>query len=296
MNTVKAALSYWTRSFKRNQIPEPDWSAKYIISHAIGEKQVLNKYTANFTKVLTEIQMNRIKELCEKRLQRMPVQYILGEWDFRNLTLSMKPPVFIPRPETEELVGFILKFHSKKPQIHFLEVGCGSGAISLSLLDELPQSTGVAIDQSIEAVELTTLNAKRLGVFDRLSIHRCELTDTNSVPDSISGSYDVIVSNPPYIFKEDMQELAPEVIRYEDHRALEGGNDGLEVTQRIIELARQLLKPKGSIWLEGDLRHPAMIQAWLTDNPHTQIKLVNVHKDFTNRPRFCHLRYIPYKE
>lgn len=88
---------------------------------------------------MTEAQWNRFEQLCECRMARMPVQYIVGEWDFCDLVLKMKPPVFIPRPETEELVELILQQTDDKITMRFLEVGCGSGAISLALLHALPK-------------------------------------------------------------------------------------------------------------------------------------------------------------
>lgn len=88
---------------------------------------------------LTASQQEQFDELCECRMARMPIQYIIGEWDFRDLTLQMQPPVFIPRPETEELVELILQQFDSKQPMRFLEVGCGSGAISLALLKALPK-------------------------------------------------------------------------------------------------------------------------------------------------------------
>lgn len=88
---------------------------------------------------LNDIQMNRFEELCECRIARMPIQYIIGEWDFRNVTLKMQPPVFIPRPETEELVELILQQFDCKRTMRFLEIGCGTGAISIALLKALPK-------------------------------------------------------------------------------------------------------------------------------------------------------------
>lgn len=89
--------------------------------------------------ILSDEQLKRFEELCECRLARMPVQYIIGEWDFREFTLTMRPPVFIPRPETEELVELVLQQIDAKQPMRFLEIGCGSGAISIALLKSLPK-------------------------------------------------------------------------------------------------------------------------------------------------------------
>lgn len=89
--------------------------------------------------LLTEMQLNRFEQLCLARISRMPVQYILGEWDFCDIKLKVKPPVFIPRPETEELVELILQQCDDQLTMRFLEIGCGTGAISLALLNSMPK-------------------------------------------------------------------------------------------------------------------------------------------------------------
>lgn len=101
---------------------------------------------------LTSAQTQRFEELCECRMARMPIQYIIGEWDFRDLTLEMKPPVFIPRPETEELVELILQQFDSKRAMRFMEIGCGSGAISLALLKSLPK----VYDESCDEVHISS--------------------------------------------------------------------------------------------------------------------------------------------
>lgn len=99
---------------------------------------------------MTKAEQERFEKLCDCRMARMPIQYIIGEWDFRELTLKMQPPVFIPRPETEELVELILQQYDVKESLNFLEVGCGSGCISLSLLYSLPKVTRINNDMLAE--------------------------------------------------------------------------------------------------------------------------------------------------
>lgn len=91
------------------------------------------------TLILTDSEMQKFEQLCECRIARMPIQYIVGEWEFRDLVLKMQPPVFIPRPETEELVELVLQQFDCKRTMRFMEIGCGTGAISLALLKALPE-------------------------------------------------------------------------------------------------------------------------------------------------------------
>uniref|UniRef100_A0A182Q746 Release factor glutamine methyltransferase N-terminal domain-containing protein n=1 Tax=Anopheles farauti TaxID=69004 RepID=A0A182Q746_9DIPT len=136
--TVRGTQEKWMKRFESESIPEPETSITNIIAHVLelpGPGEVGNHQNSS----LSEAQMAKIEELCECRLARMPIQYIIREWDFRDLTLKMIPPVFIPRPETEELVELILQQMDNKEETLFLEIGCGTGAISLSLLKHAPK-------------------------------------------------------------------------------------------------------------------------------------------------------------
>ncbi|XP_045713442.1 MTRF1L release factor glutamine methyltransferase isoform X2 [Phyllostomus hastatus] len=231
-------------------------------------------------------------------LGRMPVQYILGEWDFQGLSLKMAPPVFIPRPETEELVEWVLEEVAPRPRAAepqggplILEVGCGSGAISLSLLSHLPQSRAIAVDKGAAAVCLTRENAQRLRLQDRIHIVPLDVTSEGSWAHLLPwGPLDLIVSNPPYVFRQDMEQLAPEIRSYEDPAALDGGEKGMDIIERILALAPRLLKDSGSIFLEVDPRHPELVGGWLQSRPDLSLQLVAVRRDFCGRPRFLHVR------
>ncbi|XP_069798437.1 MTRF1L release factor glutamine methyltransferase [Narcine bancroftii] len=238
---------------------------------------------------LTPEQKQTIWDLCSKRLQHMPVQYVIEEWDFCDLTLKVKPPVFIPRPETEGLVDLIVSELTKEKapwqsfnsafSPFFLEIGCGSGAIILSLLHFFKQSFAVAVDKSPEAVNLTRENAERLCVHHRLQEFQLNvLSDAYEVA-RVCGAVDVIVSNPPYVFHEDMSELMPEILRYEDHGALHGGVDGMDIIRPILHLASIVLKEHGKIFLEIDPRHPVMIENWLQECPRLQLRYQATHQD-----------------
>ncbi|XP_034812434.1 MTRF1L release factor glutamine methyltransferase isoform X1 [Pan paniscus] len=252
---------------------------------------------ALWTQPLTSQQLQCIQELSSRRLQRMPVQYILGEWDFQGLSLRMVPPVFIPRPETEELVEWVLEEVAQRSHAVgspgsplILEVGCGSGAISLSLLSQLPQSRVIAVDKGEAAISLTHENAQRLRLQDRIWIIHLDMTSERSWTHLPWGPVDLIVSNPPYVFHQDMEQLAPEIRSYEDPAALDGGEEGMDIITHILALAPRLLKDSGSIFLEVDPRHPELVSSWLQSRPDLYLNLVAVRRDFCGRPRFLHIR------
>ncbi|XP_030633688.1 MTRF1L release factor glutamine methyltransferase [Chanos chanos] len=295
--TVKQAARLWEQHFLEHDIPEARLSSQYIIAHVLGAKTLENVEQRRLAEFLTDAQTERVWELCSKRLTRMPVQYVIEEWDFRELTLKMRPPVFIPRPETEELVSLVLQDLQAQPYggktgttgLQCLEVGCGSGAISLSLLHGLPQLRAVAVDRSPEAVSLTRENAMRLGLQDRLHIHQLDVTKDGSEIVETCGVAQVLVSNPPYLFTQDMEILEEEILRFEDHRALDGGGEGLSVIGAILGLAPQLLSEQGRVYLEVDPRHPPLIQEWVEQRT-VGLQYVETRCDITERPRFCILQ------
>ncbi|XP_031326273.1 MTRF1L release factor glutamine methyltransferase isoform X3 [Camelus dromedarius] len=230
--------------------------------------------------------------------KQMPVQYILGEWDFQGLSLKMVPPVFIPRWETEELVEWVLEEVTQRSRVVraqggplILEVGCGSGAISLSLLSKLPQSQVIAVDKGEAAICLANENAHRLQLQDRIRIIPLDVTLEDSWAHLLPwGPVDLIVSNPPYVFHRDMEQLAPEILSYEDPVALDGGEEGMDIISHILALAPRLLKDSGSIFLEVDPRHPELVGSWLQSRPDLFLNLVTVRRDFCGRPRFLHIQ------
>ncbi|XP_045435502.1 MTRF1L release factor glutamine methyltransferase isoform X2 [Pipistrellus kuhlii] len=259
-------VSQWAAVFEKRGVPEPRESSEYIVAHVLGAKTFQSLRPALRSKPLTPWQLRCVQELSRRRLQRMPVQYILGEWDFHGLSLKMAPPVFIPRPETEELVEWVLEEEAQKPRAGgarggplILEVGCGSGAISLSLLSQLPQSRVLAVDKAGAAVSLALENAQRLQLQDRIRITALDVTLEGSWTHLLPwGPVDLLVSNPPYVFRQDMALLAPEICR--------------------------------SLFLEVDPRHPELVGSWLRSRPGLALELAAVRRDCCGRPRFLHIR------
>ncbi|XP_058144595.1 MTRF1L release factor glutamine methyltransferase isoform X5 [Dasypus novemcinctus] len=246
-------VSHWTAVFEERGIPEARESSEYIIAHVLGAKTFQSLRPALWTQPLNPRQLRCIQELSSRRLQRMPVQYILGEWDFRGLNLKMAPPVFIPRPETESQV--------------------------------------IAVDKGEAAIRLTHENARRLQLQDRIRIVPLDVTLEGSWAHLLPWApMDLIVSNPPYVFHWDMEQLPPEICSYEDPGALDGGEEGMDVIAHILALAPQLLKNSGSIFLEVEPRHPDLIGSWLQSQPHLCLDLVTVRRDFCGRPRFLHIQ------
>ncbi|XP_039260309.2 MTRF1L release factor glutamine methyltransferase-like isoform X1 [Styela clava] len=294
--TYNELYKYWYNRFISDDILEPEESAGYIFAHLFNKKTISLVPQSCMNNLIPHEKISYVNDLCVKRLKRMPIQYILGEWDFFGVNLKMKPPVFIPRPETEELVKHVLQcikcrlnnHGSKNSPLKILEIGCGSGAITLSLLHNLKHENVkfVAIDATSHAVQLSKENSKllNLDMLTKLQILHIECGVAKSILLEKFAPFDIIVSNPPYIPTSDMKNLPDEISMYEDNIALHGGNKGLDVIDGILELAKHMLTKNGSIWLEVDSSHSSIFRTSYAD------WMVESYKDLFDNFRFCHFR------
>lgn len=290
--------------FEEQEVAEGELSARYLVSDAaqIGPRYSDFKLASTENEALSLEKMNELKSHVQKRLTKMPVQYILGNWDFYGLTLNCREPVLIPRPETEELVELLLKSKVIPESGAILDIGAGTGAVGLAILSEMPSVSCNALDINPVAVELSMENAKKV-LGDSHERYSCKLLDFVAYTEDASrqGAYDVIVSNPPYIPSDEMLGLSAEVKDYEDHRALHGGEDGMDLIRKIIELGPTLLSDKGpgELWLEVARRHPAAIEDFVRrynaqldaqDDKRRRFEFVEGINDLSDNPRFARLR------
>jgi release factor glutamine methyltransferase len=198
-----------------------------------------------------------------RRLRHEPVQYITGQQEFYGLTLKVSPAVLIPRPETEHLVEAVLKLLPANKPRKIADIGTGSGAIAIALATHLPQVTITALDISPEALAVATTNAREHHVADRIRFLQSDLL---SALDHQAGTFDAIVSNPPYVAETDRPTLHPQVREYEPATALFAGETGLDIYRRLIPQAYNALKPNGLLALEiGQDQQDAiasLLQTW----------------------------------
>ena len=190
---------------------------------------------------VTKEEENFVEEIYQQLVAHKPAQYIIGHADFFGMQLKVDERVLIPRPETEELVELIL-VENLEDKLKVLDIGTGSGAIALALAKNRPDWSVTAADISQDALELASENAKNqnLNIFFKKSDCFAE----------ISEKYDIIVSNPPYISREDESEVGLNVLHSEPHLALFADEDGLAIYRRIAEDATDYLKDGGKIYLE----------------------------------------------
>ncbi|HEY6447555.1 MAG TPA: peptide chain release factor N(5)-glutamine methyltransferase [Acidobacteriaceae bacterium] len=237
--TVKAVLD--EAAAKLAPVATARRDAELLLLRAIGRDRawLLTHGDAE----LTAEQQAQFDAWIARRARQEPIQYILGETEFYGLSLRVTPDVLIPRPETEHLVEETLRRVGQNAKLRICDVGTGSGAIAVALAHLLPHAHVTAVDVSPAALEIARENAVRLGVVERVWFAVSNLLS------AIAGErFDVVVSNPPYVAEGEI--LEHQVRDYEPRGALFAGPTGLEVYERLIPQAWQVLVPRGWLFLE----------------------------------------------
>ena len=218
-------------------VPAPRVDAELIVGHATGLSRT--QLAAAGARAVEDAERGQVDSMVARRATREPLQYILGEWGFRRLTLTVDRRALVPRPETEVVVERCLAHLAGRDGPRVLDVGTGSGAIALAVADEHPGARVVGVDASADALALARENVERTGLLVELRRHDLF---TGLPP----GPWDLVVSNPPYVEPADLGELAPEVRDWEPHAALVGRG----ATEAVARGALAVLAPDGSLVLE----------------------------------------------
>jgi release factor glutamine methyltransferase len=221
-------------------VPSPRVDAEHLVAHVLAVSRT-ELYSSD--RSLSEKESGRLRGLVERRRGREPLAYILGEWGFRRLTLRVDRRALIPRPETEVVVERCLEHLRHLEAPHVLDVGVGSGAIALALVNEHGEARVTAVDSSTAALALAAENLAAAGVDGRVELLRGDLLR------GIDGPFDLVVSNPPYVSPEDYEALQPEIRLWEPREALVG----VGVGEAVARAALGVLRPGGWLVLEcGD--------------------------------------------
>ena len=233
-------------TFASHGLDSPDLDARILIGEALGLD--LTGLIAQGRCHMTVHDALILSSFANRRIAGEPVARILGRKEFWGLPFELSPATLVPRPDTETIVQAALEFlrGEKKDNdaIRIADLGTGTGAILLALLSELPNARGIGTDISVEAIETARRNARNLGLIDRVSFIACDFAS------ELDGSFDVIISNPPYIASRDIGELDVDVRDHDPHLALDGGNDGLDAYRAIAPAAFALLIPGGALIFE----------------------------------------------
>lgn len=243
---VETARRMLTARFKADAIDSAELDARILVGAVLGLD--LTGMIAAASRRLTSEESARLEDFARRRLGGEPVARILGVKEFWGLPLKLSAATLVPRPDTETVVELALEMlRATPPPDHrwrIADIGTGSGAILLALLSELPDAYGVGTDISEAALRTARTNAIYLKLDGRAGFVACDYVA------ALSGPFDLIVSNPPYIRSAEIARLATEVRDHDPHPALDGGADGLDAYRALIPQAARLLAPEGALVVE----------------------------------------------
>ena len=255
--TIGAARRRFAAELVEQQFETPQLDARILIGHALGLDHAALIREAD--RQLTAEEIAAIGAVASRRLQREPVARITGVKEFWSLPFSVDAATLVPRPETETVVEEALAaIDANGPRqrpLRLLDIGTGSGALLLALLSELPNAFGIGTDISPAALAKARGNADRLGLGVRTIFVACDMAS------ALRGSFDLVVSNPPYVARDAIASLAPGVRDYEPHRALDGGPDGLDAYRAIAAQIPPLLGSGGHLVVEFGVDQAAAVAA-----------------------------------
>jgi release factor glutamine methyltransferase len=255
--------------------------ARLLAAHAFGT--AMAELIGHPERPIADDQAALMEALVDRRIRREPLAYIIGRREFWSLSLRVSPATLIPRPDSETVVEAALAWAGRRHEegLRVLDLGTGSGCLLLALLVELPNAWGVGIDISQSALAVARSNADEVGVGDRAAFVR------SSWADALTGEFDLIVSNPPYIADREWPELPQEVREHEPFAALSGGFDGADAYRSILPALPALLAPGGAAFLEigGTSAGPALRSGFASN-----LELIETRADLSGRARslaFC---------
>lgn len=240
---ASTAIAELARNLEAAGVESPQTDARAMVLGVLGlpVEALIREPDLN----LSRAQARRLSNWLVRRIAGTPVSRLIGRREFWSLSFKIGPATLDPRPDSETLVETVLaELKPRREQaLRLLDLGTGSGCLLLALLSELKQARGVGVDIAPAALKVAAENAERLGLADRAEFHKGDWTR------GLSGPFDVILSNPPYIARDEIEFLAAEVL-CDPIRALDGGPDGLDAYRRILAEAPALLAPGGFLALE----------------------------------------------
>ena len=282
--TVEAARRALTARLKSSAIETAELDARILVGAALSLD--LTGLIAAAAQPVTSDQAMRLEDFARRRLAGEPVARILAFREFWGLPLQLSAATLVPRPDTETVVELALEMlragpHPKR-RLRVADIGTGSGAILLALLSELPDAEGIGTDISVAALRTASHNAARLGFSSRAAFVACDYAA------ALSDSFDLIVSNPPYIRSADIAGLAPEVRDHDPPVALDGGADGLDAYRVLIPQAAGRLVFGGILVVEAGHDQSAeiaglMAAAGLTQERPPKADLAGIHRAVAGR-------------
>lgn len=314
--TVLEILNRTKVFFEKKGIPDARLDAEYIISYGLKMKNRMDLYL-NFEKPLTPAELDVLRTMVARRATREPLQHIIGDTSFRGFIIKCDRRALIPRPETESLVDMASDSLKGIEKPFIVEIGTGTGAISIACAKEIAGAKVLATDVSEDALALARTNAEANGLAGNPDAESAaSSTDSTASTSSASSAnaastlnfaqgdllnaitadvianvagdatakIDCLIANLPYIPDSEKDKLQPEVAKYDPALALFGGADGLDLVRKLLQQTEGKLKPGASILLEIGSEQGEMLKAEAEKYPW--LEFTGIHKDFCNNVRF----------
>ncbi len=283
-NTIRNILKWAIVTLKESGIEFPEINADTLLSYALSCDRA-RLYT-NYDDLIDDNITLKYKDLINERVKHVPLQYITQQVEFMSLEFVVNENVLIPRQETEILVETVLKkaqnMQGPNKKFNIIDIGTGSGNISISLAKNLNNVEIYASDISQDALAIARTNAKRHNVLSNVHLIHCDLFSAFS-ESTEKGNIDFIVSNPPYVSEKEWHSLEPEVRDYEPWIALVGGEDGFYIAKLIIKNAIDWLKPGGYLIIEiGETQSSGIISLIENKGNYKEIEII---KDLQGKER-----------
>jgi release factor glutamine methyltransferase len=268
-----------------------DLDIQLLLAHVIGRPR--SWISAHLDSPLTQGQVDSATQAFARLQAGEPLPYILGHWEFYGLDFDITPDVLIPRPETELLVEKAIKWLTKHPEARSVaDIGTGSGAIAVSIAKHIPDVQILATDISTQALAVAKRNAEKHGVAGRIEFAECDLLPHPAFGTPLPmgegwgvGAFNLICANLPYIPTDTLKDLP--IFGHEPTLALDGGNDGLDLVRRLLELAPNRLAPKGMMLLEIEASQGTQALSLAYDS-FDEVKL-QLHQDFAGHNRILEI-------
>ena len=288
METVKSHLIKKTKLLKNNSIDLPKLEARLLLAKALNKD--LNWTYVNLEKKIPKKKIFKYEILIKKKLKKIPTAYLLGNKEFYSMNFKVNENTLIPRPETEIIVEEIKKNFKNKKKLLVLDLGTGSGCILLSILKEFKNATGIGIDKYLETVKVARINSKKNNLSKRSKFFKLDWSQKDffkqviKINKAFSGNkkFDLVVSNPPYLLKNEINTLMSEIL-YEPKESLYDNKDGLSFYKRILPKINSLVSENSYIYLEINPKNRRNIEKICKSN---NIKNIHYIKDLSGKYRF----------
>jgi release factor glutamine methyltransferase len=277
MITVLDVIKLSTDYLQKKGVESPRANAEILLADILKCKRL--ELYLSFDKPLAENEVQIYREAIRKRGLRVPLQYIVGYVEFYGLKLIVNENVLIPRPETELLVEKIINESDKTANLRILDIGSGSGNISIAIAKNIPNSTIFAIDISENSLKVAKQNAELNLIQDKIEFVLFDIKYDNL---NNLGKFDLIVSNPPYVSENDFVNLEPELKFHEPKIALTDNSDGISFYKHIIKISDRVLNIPGNIYFELGMGQSDIVKKLFEEKGFSNIK---VTKDYSGIDR-----------